>query len=89
MSPSLPRVMKKGKDGEVGIERQFEDLLVDMGIPAEGREKMMKDLSIKQKYEYIVRAKEKQKDMAKQSRQAGLSATDGAFHNEVTIFHQC
>ncbi len=86
MSPSLPRVMKKGKDGEVGIERQFEDLLVDMGIPAEGREKMMKDLSIKQKYEYIVRAKEKQKDMAKQSRQAGAAQSVGKVQNTPQYF---
>jgi hypothetical protein len=68
---------KKGKDGEVGIEKQvlrlfcqdcvlmvlakFEEMLIEMGIPPEGREKMIKDLSVKQKYEYILRAKEKQK----------------------------
>lgn len=71
-SPSPPRKVK-----DADIEAEFVELLVGMGIAPASRDKMVADLSLKQKWHYLEQHKAKLKDMSKvqprrQSRRAFL-----------------
>lgn len=59
-SPSPPRKVK-----DADVETEFVELLVGMDIAEAAREKMVKDLSINQKWHYLEQHKAKLKDMSK------------------------
>lgn len=67
-SPSPPKKMT-----DQMIERDFEDLLFSLGIAQASREQMRRDLSIKQKYAFVLQNQEKQKDSKKSSGKISLS----------------